>query len=256
MPNNNSKTLYHYCSNTVLHSILSNKEIWLSDLSQSNDYLEGKWFLEELRRYLKGNQSLSERQKNLIKSVENYAEQSHPLGFCMSTKGDLLSQWRGYADNGQGVSIGFDKCFFEHHEHGIDLFEVNYDTGNALQNLFAEQMFEGFMNSSNDFVDNDFVYFAALLSKRFRVKNPAFQEEQEWRFMRDISSSEPKLKVHATADTLKPYIPISLLGYTQNPIREVILGPKNKTKKTTLRYLLDVSGFNDADIQSSEASYQ
>jgi len=29
------------------------------------------------------------------------------LGFCLSFYGDLLSQWRGYADDGCGVSIGF-----------------------------------------------------------------------------------------------------------------------------------------------------
>lgn len=27
---------------------------------------------------------------------------------CFSENGDLLSQWRGYADNGRGVTIGFD----------------------------------------------------------------------------------------------------------------------------------------------------
>lgn len=29
------------------------------------------------------------------------------LGFCLSAKGDLLSQWRGYAGNATGVAIGF-----------------------------------------------------------------------------------------------------------------------------------------------------
>jgi len=27
---------------------------------------------------------------------------------CFSEKGDLLSQWRAYADDGEGVAIGFD----------------------------------------------------------------------------------------------------------------------------------------------------
>jgi hypothetical protein len=31
----------------------------------------------------------------------------------MSEEGDLLSQWRAYADNGAGVSIGFTKEYFE-----------------------------------------------------------------------------------------------------------------------------------------------
>ena len=35
------------------------------------------------------------------------------LGFCLSKKGDLLSQWRGYADDAFGVSIGFEKDYLK-----------------------------------------------------------------------------------------------------------------------------------------------
>jgi hypothetical protein len=31
------------------------------------------------------------------------------LGFCLSEEGDLLSQWRGYAADATGFSIGFSK---------------------------------------------------------------------------------------------------------------------------------------------------
>lgn len=31
----------------------------------------------------------------------------------MSEKGDLLSQWRAYAENGGGVSIGFSQAYFQ-----------------------------------------------------------------------------------------------------------------------------------------------
>ena len=33
-------------------------------------------------------------------------------GFCMSEEGDLLSQWRAYAVNAAGVSIGFNSDYF------------------------------------------------------------------------------------------------------------------------------------------------
>lgn len=34
------RTLYHYCSIETFANILKNKSIWLSDIQQSNDYLE------------------------------------------------------------------------------------------------------------------------------------------------------------------------------------------------------------------------
>ena len=35
------------------------------------------------------------------------------FGICFSEEGDLLGQWREYADKGTGLSIGFDVKWFE-----------------------------------------------------------------------------------------------------------------------------------------------
>lgn len=35
-------------------------------------------------------------------------EDEHPYIACFSKEGDVLSQWRSYADDSRGVSIGFD----------------------------------------------------------------------------------------------------------------------------------------------------
>jgi hypothetical protein len=63
------------------------------------------------------------------------------LGFCLSATGDLLSQWRGYANNASGISIGFSKKYLEElskelgnkgpdftiKEPGFTLQQVKYD---------------------------------------------------------------------------------------------------------------------------------
>jgi hypothetical protein len=47
-------------------------------------------------------------------------------------KGDMLSQWRGYADDGKGFCIGFDRHEFEQYSTGgfkllsLHSGEVNY----------------------------------------------------------------------------------------------------------------------------------
>jgi hypothetical protein len=55
-------------------------------------------------------QSATQRLQKLVSGVEQLID---GLGFCLSEQGDLLSQWRGYADDATGVSIGFSKDYLE-----------------------------------------------------------------------------------------------------------------------------------------------
>ncbi len=52
------------------------------------------------------------------------------LGVCFSEERDLLSQWRGYADNGSGFSITFDKGKLEKairkNKETLDLIQISY----------------------------------------------------------------------------------------------------------------------------------
>jgi hypothetical protein len=63
------------------------------------------------------------------------------LGFCLSEQGDLLSQWRGYADDAYGISIGFSKPYLEElsrktveakKKSGFTLLQVQYDSHEDL----------------------------------------------------------------------------------------------------------------------------
>lgn len=40
--------------------------------------------------------------------VDGYPEHTEGFAFCLSEKGDLLSQWRAYSHDATGISIGFD----------------------------------------------------------------------------------------------------------------------------------------------------
>ena len=46
-------TLYHYCPVATFASIIKNDSIWLSSLSLSNDYMEGKLAKETFDRLLR-----------------------------------------------------------------------------------------------------------------------------------------------------------------------------------------------------------
>ena len=131
-------TLYHYCSNSKFTSIVKSKAIWLSSLSLTNDSMEGKLVTELLVDIAK-NDGLDSKHIDRIKnSVDNLNKILDGLGFCLSEERDLLSQWRGYADDAYGVSIGFSKEYLEDLSDGskdkdvsgFTLHKVEYETKN------------------------------------------------------------------------------------------------------------------------------
>lgn len=128
MAKRNPKTLYHYCSLDTFYSIIKNKSIWLSDISKSNDSEELKWLHTQCENYLinswldylkemeKESKLTSqdfvkvEETRKLLKYING--ETSKCWVFCLSEKKDDLGQWRGYADDGRGLSIGFKTEYF------------------------------------------------------------------------------------------------------------------------------------------------
>lgn len=134
--------LYHYCSLDAFFNIIKNRSLWLSDISKSNDsnelillkkdmyvtvvakyasYLDelvktveekSKEDYEYVRECLSRSKIIKEHFDNnleLLSAENNYL---NTWSICFSEEGDLLSQWRGYAD-AQGISIGFSKDYFK-----------------------------------------------------------------------------------------------------------------------------------------------
>ena len=116
--------IYHYCSLDTFVQIVKNKTIRLSDLDKTNDYMEKRWGLQLLKDGLikeLNNHSISmdltedywysENARNHVEQLNNDINSylSHQsLIACFSLEKDLLSQWRAYAQDGEGVSVGFD----------------------------------------------------------------------------------------------------------------------------------------------------
>ncbi len=121
------RVLYHYCSLATFKNILDNKAIWLSDIRKSNDSMELQWIMEQCQQYIlkawvdyvKGVQNEHGMDVVTSKHFEQFEEwyrlmrnydaemDTRNWAFCLSKKGDDLGQWRGYADDGQGVALGF-----------------------------------------------------------------------------------------------------------------------------------------------------
>jgi len=99
----------HYCGSQVFLSFLERKKLWLTSLSQSNDSLEGAWVIKHwLSRFTPRTESERDLRKGYSVLLDEVKRSYVALGTCFSEEPDLLSQWRGYAENGAGFSLTFD----------------------------------------------------------------------------------------------------------------------------------------------------
>jgi hypothetical protein len=115
--------LYHYTDQTGLLGIIESRSLWATNISYMNDATEfglsvrliRDRLLAELETKIEPGRSpetdtghLNERQnraRELLKHTVSDASPIHVICFC--EKGDLLSQWRGYAGAGYGYSLAF-----------------------------------------------------------------------------------------------------------------------------------------------------
>lgn len=105
--------LYHYCSSDTFANIIQSRKVRLSAMSLSNDSMEGQL----VRRTLLEKAERDGLDRSDISKIERdmrfFDEFTDGLALCLSREGDLLSQWRGYADDAKGVAIGFSKDYLK-----------------------------------------------------------------------------------------------------------------------------------------------
>lgn len=282
--------LYHYTSNQNFVSIIESKKLRLSALHLSNDSSEGKYFFELLKNKLFDELNY-EGLADYEHHVRNYCEDEGAVGFCFSEDGDLLSQWRAYADDACGVSIGFDKS---------KLIELIEESKNEFPSIKLDKMsyvgefrdmkiltdlnrytkkYE--IDCRNDKEDtsidgDDFLEdppltkaksmdFQSLIQKvsdpMYLYKNPHFSEEKEWRLYHHVYSIDWLSDLQLTGyqsrkDMLIPFANFPEIDFPRDLISEVILGAKNKTPKYVVENFLEKHSLRKFTVKKSEASYR
>lgn len=135
--------LYHYCSSQTAFAILQSRTVRLSALSSANDTLEGR-VLGKVFSEMISSTTLAKGVVDVASVIaEGYPETTEGFALCLSEDGDLLSQWRAYARDGTGVSIGFaPRELTVNHgavnfgAHYFDLTKVEYGEEGLRDNLF------------------------------------------------------------------------------------------------------------------------
>lgn len=272
--------LYHYCDPTAFLAICTSKKLRFSDLFSMNDSMEMQWGYEVWEHVAR--ELANEVGEDLIKELRNviYSSGFHGLlvASCFSMDGDVLSQWRAYTDDAQGYAIGFRakdlselpvrplKILYEKKEQIEELKKIVL----ALREFDAsekEKFGGGFRTMSN-----------VLAFDLAAFKNPAFVEEKEVRLVHllDFEESNDFLRLVDAGGQFfgeevegvpiqfrmrrgepVPYIELDFSNKnTINPIKEIIIGPKNDVMPATISIFLETSGIGSVKIRKSEASYR
>lgn len=291
--------LYHYCSNETFLSIIRTKSVWLSELSLSNDTTEGKW----IRHVFDAMCELEDIEQNykvrLLQEMDFMINHFLGLGFCLSVVKDQLGQWRGYADNASGISIGFDrdtiKKIAKSHNYSdpnnsprpVMLIKVIYDLETQKEKIRSEfdyiihHVKEGAFRSTSGGLlfkpekeeiekierakEGMFNAFSPMAFHLYEMKNPAFDEEREWRLMsigpkKSIDKISPYgyrgLEHRAIHQYIVPYLPFQLGVDFTEAIKEIWLGPRNNTPEIIVEEFLSDHELSDVEVLSSRASFR
>ena len=268
-------TVYHYTSIKGFRNIVTSGCLWAGNIHFMNDleeYADGRRIcMEELQRYmtreLKQDEDIA-----MFQAILDYLEsEENPTGDCWSfdnifltsfcEAGDLLSQWRGYAE-GCGISIGFDynalrgamripDSMYQHAlKHGYPLYSDGDEMNSPRQLVksfgkfvcvkytdeekedFFQKRFQNILLGARreDFKENQenwerYVQMAVeLLRVSFpAMKNVGFAEEREWRMVAHFFSDQPvDISYRVSKNRLIPYVNFRILTYDGKPFPEML----------------------------------
>lgn len=253
--------LYHYAGNQKGFGILNSKTIRLSDIYKSNDYNELTLLFPDIFDELlilfkespfefkyegkKGVEAL----RLLLKITEQMIGDAIECGdfsnfvVCFSEQNDLLSQWRGYADDGKGISIGFSKELLKRkcdEENSIFRLEkvtyINEERRKQIVKETASEVIEELrelrkwivdeMTNNDDSPDTDsllgFNFYGmieSILTDSLKYKIIGFEEEKEWRlFLRNRAYKNPEWVIGKERDMRGPRYFSETLTFLRNRI--------------------------------------
>lgn len=231
--------VYHYTNAAGLLGILKGKSVFATDKHFLNDKMEVRYGIESANRTMKAQaqkDSVDMRTSELLNSTCTYIERSSDerhFIFSMSERRDDLSQWRGYAGDGQGFSVGIDARRIQSSSvgpSGIFAFNrISYSTmqfGNLIRTM-SKDFSESMIDNNDDIKDSAQNLSAAIDAAASFHKHASFRSEREWRIVSWLGSGEfNKVKLRSSDHRLIPYIDIPLCSDTEElPVLEIGIGP-------------------------------
>ena len=279
----NENYIYHYTTFNTINEILKSNSLRACDVKRLNDRMEHRiWFdtfnnaIDKFRVKMDAEKYMSFLEK-INKTIYLYKDLDCYVT-CLSKEKDLLSQWRAYGDDGQGVAIAFDtkellNCLYEFNDPKSNFnllngyIEYNYNfVFNDLINQISELLrnyvstnlsIEDYFNR----VDNlkNFEEKTRRIFMRMQdLKDSSFREEREFRlfWQQEKNNTVKTISSFERNNRIIPYINLSF-GDKKIPIKEIILGPaltEKEDRKENIIEVLQRYGYNTELIKISNSN--
>lgn len=266
---NKDDTVYHYCSIDSFLSIIQNSKIWLSDVRKLNDRSECSWIRDKvnskIQRYLAELDATALDAWNMgyKMGADDESDQLTVYTTSFSECYDSLSQWRSYAQDGQGLAIGFSKTHLKvlgnKYPNRIIFNKVIYDEEKQAE--FVDTI----VKENIDKLQYKAVAHCGLeLSTNYLIKfplykNPSFHEENEWRIIFPSGTGNKgetniqgfkflnNTKFRSTNGMIVPYLEMDFSNIKHDIIREIYIGPKSNVSRSDILNVLRESGYYDKE---------
>lgn len=273
--------LYHYTSIETLQKILQdydNKEIcmWATHVAFLNDPKEYIYALELIKesviKYeIQNNVSENKRKSRclfsdegggFISSLVKIAGEPYLISF--SENEDSLSMWRGYAKNGLGISIGFDKRMLTEYaqlrsneiNHTVVL-ECTYDKAKTIESMVGSwtNYYEDFSLGTEGNPGITLISLEpleTLMNLCFSSKNASYKEEQEYRL---CTYEHSDYNIRVSGSIMVPYVQHVM---PKKMIKKIIVGPclDQHIAKKGLEMFLKKHDCSDVVVDVSNTSYR
>ena len=272
--------LFHYTSMEGLKGVVAGKTLWATNIEFLNDTTEFRHGEKVVQAVVKTRKRSANGDRNeFFDQLENYPsifEAEDVFLVSLSEAGDLLSQWRGYAPNGGGYSIGFDSEMLAHVGQATDQMHlvrclynkdqqkdlVRYVLDGCLNHWKSRHQERQATGNRREFSFSPvlaFRVYATFLAASF--KNASFAEEREWRLL-GVCSDPKRFCFRSGQSTLTPYIELRWGWETKapdsQPIASVTVGPcpNPVLSQKSVRRLLAANGAEGVHVKNSEIPFR
>ena len=288
---------YHYCSAESFRLIIESSLFHLSSTHNMNDKGEGQFALKILMSEIDNLKEIMSKQDDVyieaFEAMKNriISESNDRYILCLSKHNDMLSQWRGYADDGKGLCIGLDMEAFGFeptnkteipqinssifNKQSFNLNTVDYcDEELAISKCKTlMKLFKSEMDNISDNQSQRFAGFYRLLSNiLFMIKHVSFKEETEIRLMYNQNihptdnensfqlSEDPnyikQVKFKTRDSFLIPFVELNFKEIKKELIKEITLGPKNNFHESDIKLFLRANNLEHVKVSRSESTYR
>lgn len=240
--------LYHYTDAAGLIGALTTGKVWATDYRFLNDKAEIQ-HSKEVARGIIADQRAKARKKEVIEFYDRVldlqGEDADTIAFMfsLSQEADDLSQWRGYAREGEGFTIGFsasaiyDVSAPDDAEFGF--CRVEYDhvrQSQALKKCLSDMKTKLLSEirtppgAATSLIQEASEMFNRMINERAASnKHQSFKGENEWRaiaLVREATARTGLVKVRSSGNRLIRYLELKLAPEGEKlPIRQIGIGP-------------------------------